>query len=81
MTTLFISNISFKVSESELKKAFEDFGVVNSCKIVIDKDTKKSKGYGFVDMAEPEALKAIKGLNGVSIGGRELAVKVSEPKN
>lgn len=79
--TIFVSNIPFKVSESELKKEFEDFGVVNLCKIVYDKDTKKSKGYGFVEMEEPEALKAIKGLNGVSLGGRELAVKVSEPKN
>jgi len=78
MLTIFTSNISFKVSESELKKAFEDFGVVNSCKIVYDKDTKKSKGYGFVEMEEPEALKAIKGLNGVLLGGRELAVKVSD---
>lgn len=81
MLTIFISNISFKVSESELKKAFEDFGVVNSCKVVYDKDTKKSKGYGFVEMEESEAMKAIKGLNGVSFGGRELSVKVSEPKN
>lgn len=79
--TIFVSNISFKVSESELKRAFEDFGVVNSCKLVYDKDTKKSKGYGFVEMEETESLKAIKGLNGVSLGGRELKVKVSEPKN
>ncbi len=79
--TIFVSNISFKVSESELKKAFEDFGVVDSCKIVLDKATNKSKGFGFIEMEEPEALKAIKGLNGVSLGGRELAVKVSEPKN
>lgn len=76
--TIFVSNISFKISELILKKEFEDFGVVNSCKIVIDKDTKRSKGYGFVDMEESEALKAIKGLNGVLLGGRELAVKVSE---
>ena len=81
MTTIFVSNISFKVSEQELKKAFEDFGVVNSCKLVYDKDTKKSKGYGFVEMEETESLKAIKGLDGVSLGGRELKVKVSEPKN
>lgn len=79
--TIFVSNISFKVSESELKRAFEDFGVVNSCKLVYDKDTEKSKGYGFVEMEETESLKAIKGLDGVSLGGRELKVKVSEPKN
>lgn len=78
--TIFVSNIDYKITEQQLKTAFEDFGVVNSCKIVFDKETRKPKGFGFIEMDDYDAAKAVKGMDGIQIGTRAIKVKVSEPK-
>lgn len=62
---IFVSNISFKVRENALRELFSQYGKVERVKIIKDKETQRSKGYGFVEMPnDEEALKAIEGLNG-----------------
>jgi RNA recognition motif-containing protein len=80
MANIFCSNVSFKKSEADLKDLFSDFGVVDRCKIVLDKDTGKSRGFAFVEMADGDGSRAIKALNGFEFGGRELVVKIATPK-
>jgi RNA recognition motif-containing protein len=78
---LYVSNISFSLTEKELEQAFADFGTVNSVKIITDKFTGKSRGFGFVEMEnDAEAKAAMKDLNGTELGGRELQVKEALPK-
>jgi len=72
---IYVGSLSFKMSEAELKKAFEKYGEVTSVKIIIDKYSGKSKGFGFVDMPnDAEAKKAIGELNGTEISGRNIIV-------
>ncbi len=71
---IFCSNVSFKKSESDLKDLFSDFGVVDRCKIVLDKDTGKSRGFAFVEMPNSqEAKAAIAGLNQTTVADREIS--------
>ncbi len=80
---IFVSNISFKVRENSLQELFSQFGAVERVKIVKDKETKRSKGYGFVEMPnDEEAQKAIDALNGSTHYERPLIVaKASGPRN
>ena len=72
---IFVGSLSFKLKESELREAFEKFGEVSSAKIIIDKITRQSKGFGFVEMPDEEQAKlAISELNGVEMYGRPLVV-------
>lgn len=76
---IFVGSLSFKMTEEELRKEFEAFGEVDSVKIVMDRETLKSRGFGFVTMSNQEqALAAIAGLNGAEING--FAVKVNEAR-
>jgi len=76
---LYVGNLSFETDESALKKAFEQHGEVESVKIITDRDTGRSKGFGFVEMPnDKEAKAAILALNGSELGGR--TIKVSEAK-
>ncbi|MCU0393210.1 MAG: RNA-binding protein [Thermoflexibacter sp.] len=78
---IYVSNISFKLNEGDLQEAFAEFGEVSSVKIITDKFTGKSKGFGFVEMDnDDEAENAIEQLNGTELGGRELQVKKALPK-
>lgn len=78
---IYVSNISFSMTEGDLQQAFEEFGEVSSVKIITDKFTGKSKGFGFVEMDnDAEAENAIEQLNGTELGGRELQVKKALPK-
>jgi RNA recognition motif-containing protein len=78
---IYVSNISFSMTEGDLQQAFEEFGEVSSVKIITDKFTGKSKGFGFVEMDnDAEAETAIEQLNGTQLGGRELQVKKALPK-
>jgi RNA-binding proteins (RRM domain) len=78
---IYVSNISFKLTEGELQEAFAEFGEVSSVKIITDKFTGKSKGFGFIEMDnDDEAANAIEQLNGVELGGREIQVKKALPK-
>ena len=77
---IFIANVDFSVQESDLRSHFERFGTVSAVKIITDKETGRSKGYGFVEMPDSEeGLNAISELNGKKINGRALVVKISKP--
>jgi len=78
---IFVSNLSFRLDESSLKELFQSFGEVSSCKIVTDKFTGKSRGFGFVEMNNDEdGQKAIDGLNEKEVDGRNISVSVARPK-
>jgi RNA recognition motif-containing protein len=75
---IYVGSLSFRMREDELRRAFEEFGEVNSAKIISDKYSGKSKGFGFVEMPnDAEAKKAIEELNGKEIGGRKIIVNES----
>jgi RNA recognition motif-containing protein len=78
---LYVGNLAYSVTDEELSHQFSDFGQVSSAKVMIDRDTGRSKGFGFVEMATAEqAQAAINALNGKSLGGRALAVNVARPR-
>ena len=75
---IYVGSINFKMSEADLKELFEGYGEVGSAKIIFDKYSGKSKGFGFVEMPnEAEAKKAIEELNGFEIQGRKIIVNES----
>ncbi len=76
---IYVGNLGYNVSESTLSEKFAEFGTVNSAKVIIDRDTNRSKGFGFVEMSSStEASRAISGLNGMELEGRQM--NVSEAK-
>lgn len=78
---IFVAKLNFDTQESELQSAFEDFGTVDSVKIIMDKFTGKSKGFGFVEMPnDDEGLAAINDLNDQEFDGRTIVVKKAEPR-
>lgn len=78
---IFVGSLPFSIDEADLKESFEAYGAVNSVKIITDKFTGRSKGFGFVEMEnDSEAQKAIDELNGATVGGRTIVVNKSEPK-
>ena len=75
---IYVGSLHFKMSEAELKEVFEEYGEVTSAKIIIDKYSGKSKGFGFVEMPnDAEAKKAIEELNGAEVSGRNIIVNES----
>ena len=77
---IYVGSLSYDITEDDLKKAFEDFGQVESAKVIMDMNTGRSKGFGFVEMAgRAEAHSAINGLNGKELKGR--TVKVNEAQS
>ncbi|MGD0973086.1 MAG: RNA-binding protein [Candidatus Korobacteraceae bacterium] len=78
---IFVGNFSFSMTEAELRSLFQPFGTVDSVSLVTDRDTGRSRGFGFVEMAnKDEATKAIAALNGQDSGGRPLTVNEARPK-
>lgn len=79
---LFVAGLPYDFDDAELMEFFEKFGKVNSAKVAIDKETGKSRGFAFVDMAnEDEAKEAIEGLNGLELGrGKTMVVKEADDK-
>ncbi len=78
---LFVGNLSFKVTETELQEVFSQSGTVVSVSIPTDKYTGKKRGFGFVEMSsQEEAEQAIKALNGRALAGREMSVNLARPK-
>ncbi len=78
---IFVAKLNFDTNESELQSAFEAYGEVESVKIIMDKFTDRSKGFGFVEMADDEAgQNAINGLNDTELDGRTIVVKKAEPR-
>jgi RNA recognition motif-containing protein len=78
---IYVGNLSYNATESEIKSAFQAYGEVDSVSIITDRDTGRSKGFGFVEMADKEqALAAIAGLNETELGGRRMMVSEARPK-
>jgi RNA recognition motif-containing protein len=78
---IFVGNFSFNFTEDQLRQLFEPFGAVDSASVVTDRDTGRSRGFGFVEMAnDNEAAAAIEALNGKDSGGRALTVNEARPK-
>ena len=78
---IYISNLSFKVEDSDLKQLFEEYGEVTSTKVITDRYTGRSRGFGFVEMPNlAEGQKAINELNEVEYDGKVIVVNVAKPK-
>ena len=78
---LYVGNLGYGVTDSELAKIFEAHGTVQSAQVIMDRDTGRSKGFGFVEMgSDAEAQAAISALNGVEVQGRNLTVNEARPK-
>jgi len=80
-TRLYVGNLSYSTTEQELQDAFASYGQVVSVSIVVERDTGRSKGFGFVEMSTTEeANAAIQGMNGAEVGGRTLKVNEARPR-
>ena len=78
---IFVARLSYGTSEESLRKLFEDFGEVESVKIIMDRNTGRSKGFGFVEMPdETEGSNAISSLNETELDGRTIVCKKANPK-
>jgi RNA recognition motif-containing protein len=78
---LYVGNLSYDVQDRDLQELFAQYGTVTSAKVITDRDTGRSKGFGFVEMSsDAEAEAAIAALNGHEVGGRALTVNEARPK-
>lgn len=78
---IYVGNLPYTLTEEELREAFERFGTVSSAKIVIDRETGRSKGFGFVEMPEQdEAESAVKSMDGAPLNGRPVRVNPAKPR-
>ncbi len=79
---IYVANISFKADENQLRQIFEEYGQVSSIKIVTDRETGRSRGFGFVEMPnDGEGKQAINALNGKTVYDRQLVVNEARPKS
>jgi cold-inducible RNA-binding protein len=79
--TIYIGNIPYSMKEQDMVDVFKEFGPVESAKVIIDKKTKHSKGYGFVEMKDKsDEQAAVEALNGRDLGGRKVKVSLANPK-
>lgn len=80
-TNLFVGSLPYSTTDDELKAHFEQAGTVVSARVITERETGRSKGFGFVEMgSDDEAQKAIADLNGKELGGRELVVNEARPR-
>ena len=78
---IYVGNLSYQLSEDDLRGAFEEFGEVTSARIIFDRETNRSKGFGFVEMSEDDAARAaIEALDGTELGQRTLRVNEARPR-
>ena len=78
---IFVGSLPYSLEEADLKELFEAYGEVTTVKIIMDRESGRSKGFGFVEMSDDEAAqKAISGLNGSEVSGRSIAVSQAEDK-
>lgn len=78
---IYVSNLGFSVQDEDLKEYFEEYGEVTSAKVITDKFTNRSRGFGFVEMSDEAAgQKAIKELDGAVVEGRTISVTVARPR-
>ena len=78
---LYVGNLSYNIRDDELQQAFAQYGSVTSAKVMMDRETGRSKGFGFVEMgSDPEAQAAINGMNGQPLDGRAIVVNEARPR-
>jgi len=78
---IYVSNLSFNVQDEDLRAFFAEYGEVSSAKVILDKETRRSRGFGFVEMPnDDEAKKAIEELNGGTVEGRAIYVTEARPR-
>ncbi len=77
---MYVSNLGFQVTDEELKSMFNKYGEVTSAKVVMDRETGRSRGFGFVEMADKAAEEAMKDLDGTQMDGRSISVSKARPK-
>ena len=78
---LYVGNLAYSVRDESLQESFSQFGTVTSAKVMMDRETGRSKGFGFVEMSsDPEAQAAINGMNGQPLEGRPLVVNEARPR-
>jgi RNA recognition motif-containing protein len=78
--TLYVGNLPWAVTEEDLVRAFSQYAEVASARVVTDRETGKSRGFGFVEVREEDAAKAIEALNGAQWAGRSLTVNEAQPR-
>jgi RNA recognition motif-containing protein len=78
--SIYVGNLPFAFGNEQLSELFAEFGEVKSAKVIIDRDSNRSKGFGFVEMDDDAAGKAIQALNGKNVGNRQLRVNESQPR-
>ena len=77
---LYVGNLPYSFRDEDMQQAFSQFGSVSSAKVMMERDTGRSKGFGFVEMgSDAEAQAAINGMNGQNVGGRDLVVNEARP--
>ncbi|MDZ4358573.1 MAG: RNA-binding protein [Variovorax sp.] len=77
---LYVGNLAYSVRDNDLEQSFGEFGTIVSAKVMMERDTGRSKGFGFVEMGtDAEALAAVEGMNGASLQGRALTVNEARP--
>lgn len=78
---IFVAGLSYQITDADLKELFEEYGEITSAKIITDRETRRSKGYGFVEMSnDEEAKRAIEELNDAEYDGRTLSVSEARPR-
>ena len=78
---IYVANLGSKVNDESLRELFKDFGDVSSAKVIVDKFSSQSRGFGFVEMSDENAAqKAVKELNGIMIDGKSIKVTEAKPK-
>ncbi len=78
--TLYVGNLPWSTTEEELSKAFEPYVSVKSTRIIMDRETGRSRGFGFVEVEDEDAQKAVDAMNGSQLGGREIIVNEARPR-
>ena len=78
--SLYVGNLSWKLSEADLSAAFEAHAPVVSARIITDRDTGRSRGFGFIEVNDEDAEKVVNAMNGTDLGGRTLTVNEARPK-
>lgn len=79
---IYVGNLNYQVDEYQLGEVMKDFGIVNSVKLIIDRETGRSRGFAFVEMEnDAEATRAIEELNGAEFEGRTMVLKEARPRN
>jgi len=82
MVNIFIANLDWSITSEDLQSTFSSFGKVTYAHVVYEKETKRSKGFGYIEMEDTDqAIAAIEALNGLEVNGRPIDVKIASPKD